>query len=114
MPLAGALLKHRAKLTRLDALRKSLLRQAGRSPRQQLPKRLRSGAIQKAVVDTLRASSEPIHAAKVHLAVERRLGAPVSKDSVHSCLSTGALGEDSQFERLGRGLYQLRDVSSGT
>jgi hypothetical protein len=53
-------------------------------------------------------AAEPLHAAKVHLAVERELKKSVSRDSVNSCLSTGAANPDGQFKRLGRGVYQLR------
>lgn len=47
----------------------------------------------------------------VHAAVEHYLSMQVSKDSVNSCLSTGATGNDACFERTKRGVYGLREDS---
>jgi len=47
---------------------------------------------------------------EVHTTVERLLGCPVSRDSVNSCLSTGARGARPNFQRLELGRYKLRHV----
>jgi hypothetical protein len=107
VPLIGALLNSDEKLARLNVLREKLLRREAQSPQPEPRRRLRNGAVQKAVIKVLAASSEPMHSAKVHLAVERLLNVPVSKDTVNSCLSVGAQGPKAQFERLGRGRYRL-------
>jgi hypothetical protein len=110
MRLAGALSNQAAveKLSRLNHLRKTLLREAAKSPRPAKRSRPRSGAIQQAVVQVLTDAAEPMHAAKVHAVVERLLGRSVSRDTVNSCLSVGARDTEAQFERLGRGRYRLR------
>lgn len=110
MDLAGALSNQSVgeKLARLNALRKKLLDEVAKSPHPVKPVVLRSGAIQQAVVKVLAASPDPMHAAKVHAAVEHLLSMPVSRDSVNSCLSVGARSPGGQFERLGRGRYRLR------
>lgn len=108
MDLTGALINQQAKLARLDRLRRKLLRQANKAPRPQTAFPPRSGAIQQGVIDVLAASSEPMRFIEVHAAVERLLSMPVSKKTVKSCLSAGASGEKSRFERVRRGLYRLR------
>ena len=108
MPLIGALLNQHSKLDRLGILRRELLRESAKSLRQANHPRPRNGAIQAAVIKVLAAASpEPMHAAGVHAAVERLLNVPVSRDTINSCLSTGACGAEARFERLGRGRYRL-------
>jgi hypothetical protein len=109
--LTGALSNQPAteKLSRVNLLRKKLLREAANSPHPAKRVQLRSGAIQAAVIKVLADSPEPMQAIQIHAAVERLLSMPVSKDTVKSCLSEGARGADVRFERLGRGRYKLRD-----
>lgn len=54
--------------------------------------RLRCGAIQEAVFEVLANADNPMRPREVHAAVERLLSMPVSKDTVNSCLSSGARG----------------------
>ncbi len=55
----------------------------------------------------LAAADRVLTVADVQVAVEERLGMPVSKDSVRSCLSTGARGADASFERVAPARYRL-------
>jgi hypothetical protein len=110
--LFGAFFKIEDALGRLDALRRKLLQQAAESPRPTEKVRLRSGAVQAAVVDALCASPQPMGVKDVHRAVEYLLSMRVSKDSVNSCLSLGARGQAPRFERVGRGRYRLLGESS--
>jgi hypothetical protein len=45
--------------------------------------------------------------ADMHRAVEVRLGQSVSKDSVNSCLSTGARSAQPRFQRVAPARYRL-------
>jgi hypothetical protein len=45
---------------------------------------------------------------EVQAKVEGILDMPVSRDTVNSCLSTGARRSSGRFIRLGPGLYQVR------
>lgn len=49
---------------------------------------------------------------EVHTTVEGLLGYPVSRDSVNSCLSTGARGARPNFERVGPGRDGLNRAAS--
>jgi hypothetical protein len=108
MPLIGALLNHSNKLARLTELRARLLSQADRSIQPATQPRLRCGAIQSAVIEVLAAASAPMSVRNIHAAVERHSSMRVSKDSVNSCLSTGARGDAPLFERIELGRYRLR------
>lgn len=103
----GALLNHADNLTRLADLCARLLSQDVPFRAAQ-PVRLRSGAVQNAVVAVLEAANAAMHVQDVHLAVERHLSMRVSRDTVNSCLSVGARGEAARFKRVGRGCYKLR------
>ena len=70
-------------------------------------KRLGNGVVQRAVIRVLAAAGDALSVADVHSAVEERLGRRVSKDSVNSCLSTGARGAKPRFERMAPGCYRL-------
>jgi len=62
----------------------------GREAAVRAPLRLRMGAIQAAVLDVLGEANAPMLPRDVHAAVERRLGQPVSKDTIGSYLSAAA------------------------
>ena len=96
------------RLERLNELRKRLLAKVGASPREIQTLKPRGGEIQKAVIATLTAASEPMRVKDVHAAVEQVLAAAISKDSVNSCLSTGARGNAPRFERTQEGWYRLK------
>ena len=70
--------------------------------------RLGNGEVTRAVVKVLVAIHGPMRAADIHLAVERLLERPVSKESVHWCLRRGISGEHPRFERVSYGMYRLR------
>lgn len=103
----GALLNHSDALARLTELRERLLSQAVSSDRSAAQVRPRCGAIQYTVIQVLGAADAPMSVGDVHTAVERHFSMQVSKDSVNSCLSTGARGEEARFERVSRGRYRL-------
>jgi hypothetical protein len=70
-------------------------------------KRLGNGVVQRAVTRVLAVAGHALSVADVQGVVEERLGQPVSKDSVNSCLSTGARGAKPRFERMAPGCYRL-------
>jgi hypothetical protein len=70
-------------------------------------KRLGNGVVQRAVVKVLAAAQRPLTVPEAQAAVVDLLGHPVSKGSINCCLSTGALGNESRFERTARGCYRL-------
>lgn len=69
--------------------------------------RLGNGVVQRAVVKVLAAAGGPMRGAEIHLAVERLLGHPVSKNSVSWCLGAGARAKVPRFERVAHGFYRL-------
>lgn len=70
-------------------------------------KRRGNGVVQRAVMGALAAADRVLTVAEVQVAVEERLGMPVSKDSVRSCLSSGARSPHPIFERAAPGCYRL-------
>jgi hypothetical protein len=67
----------------------------------------RPGWVIDAVVRVLVDEGRPMRSMHVRAAVESLLGHSVSKDSVDSCLSTGARGKVPRFERVSYGYYRL-------
>jgi hypothetical protein len=70
-------------------------------------RRLRNGVVQRAAIGALAAADRVLTVAEVHVAVEERLGMTVSRDSVRSCLSSGARSPHPIFDRTGPGCYRL-------
>jgi hypothetical protein len=70
--------------------------------------RLGNGEVKRAVIKALTEADRPLRATNIHLAVERLLGHPISKNSVGWCLAAGAKGKEPRFERVGLGTYRLR------
>lgn len=68
--------------------------------------RFGNGEVQRSVVKVL-AANGPMRAANVYLAIRGLLGDRVPKDSIYSCLSTGARGKKPRFERVAPGCYRL-------
>jgi hypothetical protein len=69
--------------------------------------RLGNGEVKRAVVKALAEADRPMRAADIHLAVERLIGRPISKNSVGWCLGVGAKGKEPRFERVAYGSYRL-------
>jgi hypothetical protein len=69
--------------------------------------RLGNGVVQKAVISAFVAAGRPMGVSEVQMAVEAQLGHPVSRDSINSCLSSGARGQEPRFERVAHGCYSL-------
>lgn len=69
-------------------------------------KRLGNGVVQRAAMDALVAARRVLTVAEVQGAVEEGLGMEVSRDSVRSCLSSGARGPHPIFERTDPGCYR--------
>jgi hypothetical protein len=59
--------------------------------------RLGNGVVQRAVSNAFLACGRPMGVSEAQTAVEALLGHPVSKDSVSSCLSTGARDAEPSF-----------------
>jgi hypothetical protein len=94
----------------LDAFPGGIPEQIGRyrrAPEASRPRRLGNGVVQRAVIKALVEADRPMDVGEAHAAVEELLGCPVSRDSVGSCLSTGARAARLGFERVVRGRYQL-------
>jgi hypothetical protein len=109
MPLIGALINRADDFSRLNELRRRLLKEAAHEPRSVPKPKPRHGMVQEAVIKVLAAKAPQSMSAKdIAAAVERLLGMQVSRNTVHSCLSTGACEPEARFERLGRGCYRLR------
>src|SRR5271165_44450 len=70
-------------------------------------RRAGNGVIQRAVIRVMAGVDRPMDVGEVHTTVEGLLGCPVSRDSVNSCLSTGARGAWPSFQRVERGRYRL-------
>jgi len=70
-------------------------------------RRAGNGVVQRAVIKVLVEAGRPMDGGEAHRAVEGLLGHPVSRDSVTSCLSTGARAAPIRFDRVARGRYQL-------
>ena len=71
-------------------------------------KRLGNGVVQRAVIRALSEAGRAMDVREAHVAVEALVGRSVSRDSVNSCLSTGARGARPDFQRVGPGRYQLK------
>jgi hypothetical protein len=109
MPLWGALLNHYGHLDRLNRLRDKLLQEASKAPRPATPRQRRYDWLQRAIVEVLAASAEPLSVQAVQEAVERLLDTAVSRDSVSACLQVGARKPGKVlFERVSYGHYRLR------
>ena len=67
-----------------------------------------TGVVQRAVIEVLAQADRPMDVGEAHTTVEGLLGYPVSRDSVNSCLSTGARGARPNFQRVGPGRYRLK------
>jgi hypothetical protein len=70
-------------------------------------KRLGNGVVQRALMKALAASDGSMGVREARAGVETLLGRSVSRDSVNSCLSTGARGVRPGFERVSSGRYRL-------
>jgi len=71
------------------------------------PRCLGNGVVQRAVIEVFAQADCPMDVGEAHTTVEGLLGYPVSRDSVNSCLSTGASGARPNFQRVGQGRYRL-------
>ena len=71
-------------------------------------KRLGNWVVQRAVIRALAEADRVMDVGEAHEAVEALLARSVSRDSVNSCLSTGARGARPDFQRVGPGRYQLK------
>ncbi len=80
-----------------------------REPVAALPraKRLGNGVVQRALIEALAVAGRPMGVCEAQTAVEALLGHGVSRDSVNSCLSTGACGVQPCFRRVAPGRYLL-------
>lgn len=93
------------RLERLDAVRRRL-EDSREAPRVSPPRRLRQGQIEAAVVSVLSSTNRALRVGEVVMRVEARLGQPVSRDTVNSCMSTCCRGKKPKFRRVGVGMYR--------
>lgn len=71
------------------------------------PRRLGNGVVRRAVIEVLSQADRPIDVGEAQATVEGLLGYTVSRDSINSCLSTGARGARPSFQRVRPGRYRL-------
>jgi hypothetical protein len=76
-------------------------------PEARRPLRLGNCVVQRAVIKALARADRPMDVGEAHRAADELLGYPVSRDSVNSCLSTGACRVQPFFRRVARGRYRL-------
>jgi hypothetical protein len=109
MGLGGALLNPEVeqRFAHLDALRRQVLGKAGRGPTLKRTIRWRCGTVATTVTEVLKDVDEPMRPRDIRLAVEQRLGGPVPKGTIESCLSLGARANPPSLVRVGHGLYRL-------
>jgi hypothetical protein len=98
----------------LDAYPAGISAQARPMIAQSRTRRLGNGVIQRALVKALTAAGRPMGVAEAQMAVEALLDHNVSRDSVNSCLSTGARGLPPSFQRVGPGRYQRCALSGSS
>lgn len=65
------------------------------------------GAIQAAALDVLVEAQVPMRPREVHVAIEQRLGQPVSRETIGSYLAAAACNADVPVIRTRPGLYAL-------
>jgi hypothetical protein len=70
-------------------------------------KRLGNGVVHRALIKALAVAGRPMGVCEAQAAVEALLGHGVSRDSVNSCLSTGACRVQPFFWRVAPGRYRL-------
>jgi hypothetical protein len=112
MGLVGSLWNRDIRL-RLQHLNQHLARQAASGERPSKPtrptfKRRRPGTILEAVTTVLVDQPEGMRVRDIVAAVAARLGGPVAKASIKSCLWLHAQGDKGRFEQLGQRRYRLR------
>jgi len=94
----------------LDAFPRGIPDQGGhgrRVPDAPEARRAGNGVILRTVIKALLEADRPMDVGAAHAAVGELLGYPVSRDSVNSCLSTGARRPVPLFQRVARGRYRL-------
>jgi hypothetical protein len=70
-------------------------------------KRLGNGVVQRALLKAVASAGRPMGVREAQVAVEALLGHSVSRNSVNSCVSTGARGVPPSFERVAPGRYRM-------
>ena len=113
MDLIGALSRNgpAARLAALNKLRKKLLSEAAKAPRQSAVTPRRTGEIPRAIAKVLAEATEPMHLSDICHAVARRLAWPVDPGSVRKSLSEGTRLRNPRFERTALGYYRLASAS---
>ncbi len=109
MHLSGHYANHSPAFTGvLEAFPRGIAEQIGRSgrpPEAPMPFRLGNGVVQRAAVEAFVRAARPMSVGEAHTAVEELLGRSVSRNSINSCLSTGARAARLQSERVARDRY---------
>jgi hypothetical protein len=112
MGLVG-ILTNQATKARLQRVHQQIVRRAASeelSARRSSPqlKRRRMGLIPKAIAAVLAEHKDGMRVRDIAAAVAARLGEPVPRSSVKSCLWREAQSESGAFEQIGQGRYRLR------
>lgn len=76
------------------------------------PRRRKQGDIQEMVLSVLLEAGRPLSTGRIHELVEGRLGGPVSRDTVCSCLTVGVRQGRFGLKRVDIGIYEVQDPQS--
>jgi hypothetical protein len=97
----------RDKLARLNAHRKSLLRDSGALGKPTPSPPARAGELARSIYAVLADSQEAMSVSEIRAAVERQLQQPVNPGSLKAYLSEATLAANPKFRRIARGSYRL-------
>ena len=106
--LSNPLERSKSLLRPLIELHPILLGRAAETPRQPRPAPPKGAPVLEAVTSVLGRSSAPMRTIEIHAAAEELLGRPLLRSSVRGILSAHTLGSGHHFNRLRRGVYELR------
>jgi hypothetical protein len=112
MELNGALsnpfVTDKSLLLLLEELRRRLLEKAHERPRLPGTGPLKRNPVLETVTLVLERAERPMRAKEVHDAANKVLGRPLSWSSDKETLSAHTLGGDHRFNRVSRGVYEVR------
>jgi hypothetical protein len=97
----------------LSGLKKKLLSEAFKTPRQPRARPIRRPPVLDLVTRVLEAADRPMRAYEVHVAASELYGGPLLRHSVKEALSAYTIRGDRRFRRVGYGIYKLAHRGTG-
>ncbi len=95
-------------LAQLGGLHRQLLYKAATSPRQPRPASPKASPVLETVTLVLKRAGGPMRVRVIHTAAQQLAGNTLLWTSVKATLARGATGPSPLFQRLRRGVYQLK------